>query len=361
MPLAPLTIRALTARPLMVELPRAVRTASGNIPLAPMVLIDVHTEQGITGRAYAFGYHPATLKPLVTLARELEPLLVGQPVAPTDRWNDLQARFRLLGLQGLMGMLASTLDMAYWDALGQAAGEPVVRLLGGQVKPVKAYDSYGMVDPIQDERALRRSMEQGFQGIKIKVGEPDVARDIEMVRGVREIIGPKVALMVDFNQSLTPVEAIRRIRLLEPYDLGWIEEPVPAEDLRGHAQVRAAVNVPIQTGENWWFPRGAEQAVTAGACDLMMPDVMKIGGITGWIQTMGLAQAASIPMSSHLFHETSVHLLPVTPTAHWLEFLEFARYVLREPLEVVDGCVTPRGPGLGMQWDEAMVAKYAVA
>jgi mandelate racemase len=177
---------------------------------------------------------------------------------------------------------------------------------------------------------------------------------------VRELIGPDIALMLDFNQSLDPIEASRRIARLAPYDLHWIEEPVAAEDLQGHAQVRQTSPISIQSGENWWFPRGFAEAITAGASDFIMPDLMKVGGVTGWLRVAGQAEAASIPMSSHLFAEASAHMLAVTPTAHWLEVLDLARAILAEPIEVIDGAVTARGHGLGLSWNEAAVAKYLV-
>lgn len=354
-----LTIRDIRARAVEAPIPRPVRTASGEIEKAPLLLIDVLTDEGISGSAYAFGYTRATLKPLLALVDELRPELAGQPLVPFARMQQLEQRFRLLGLHGLLGMLVSTLDMAYWDALGKAAAQPVVQLLGGAAVPVRAYDSYGMVDPVQDAGALRRSLEQGFRAIKIKAGYPDPKRDVEVVREVRKLIGPDIALMVDFNQSLSPAEAIRRIRALEPFDLGWIEEPVAAEDLQGHAKVRAATGAVIQTGENWWFPRDAERALAAGACDKMMPDLMKIGGVTGWLSVMGLAAAASMPVSSHLFVEASAHVLPVTPTCDWLEFMDFGSAVLAAPYRVdANGCVRAQGPGLGIEWDEAAVARY---
>ena len=281
-----LTISDIRARAVHVPLARPVRTASGGIDMSPLLLIDVHTRQGVSGHAYLFGYTPLTLKPLLALLDAIRPLLVGEALVPQARMAQMLQHFRLLGVQGLLGMLLSTLDMAYWDALGKAAGLPVVQLLGGEPKPVPAYDSYGMVDPHHDGGALQRSVAQGFKAIKIKLGFPDASHDVEVTRSVRELIGPDIALMVDFNQSLPPHEAIRRIRMLADFGLHWVEEPVAAEDLQGHAQVRAAVaplGVAIQTGENWWFPRDAEQALAAGACDMMMPDLMKIGGISGWL------------------------------------------------------------------------------
>ena len=355
-----LTIRSIRARPVTVPLARRVRTASGTIDVSPLILIDVLTDEGVTGSAYLFAYTPMMLKPLMALIDEVKLDLVGKPVVPTERMQQLESQFRLLGVQGLLGMVISTLDMAYWDALGKAANMPVVQLLGGAPKPLWAYDSYGMVDPAKDARALEYSLAQGFRAIKIKVGYADAAQDVEAVRGVRAIIGTDVALMVDYNQSLSPTEAIRRIRRLEQFDLSWVEEPVAAEDLQGHATVRAAVKTDIQTGENWWFPRGAEQALSAGACDLMMPDLMKIGGISGWLSVMGMARAASMPVSSHLFIEASSHVLAVTPTCHWLEFMDFGSGILADPYLIKDGQVTAKGPGLGMQWNESAVTRYAV-
>ena len=353
-------IRSVKARGIVVPLARPVKNAFGVIDVGPLVLIDVETDQGVVGHAYIFAYSKLTLKPLAYLIEEIGRELTGKPIAPYDLMATMDAKFRLLSWQGLVGMAVSGLDMAYWDALGQLAGKPVVELLGGSAKPIKAYDSYGVVDPVADEKALLRSLEQGFRGIKIKGGDGDAANDERVVKGVRKLLGPDVALMIDFNQSLDPAEATRRIDRLAPYDLHWIEEPVPQENLSGHAQVRETSPTPIQAGENWWFPRGFAEAIAAGASDFIMPDLMKCGGVTGWLRIAGQAEAASIPMSSHLFAEASSHMLAVTPTAHWLEVLDLGRAILTEPIEIVDGAVTARGPGLGLQWDEAAVSKYLV-
>jgi mandelate racemase len=215
-----------------------------------------------------------------------------------------------------------------------------------------------VVDPKADAKDLKRSLDQGFKGIKIKGGDGDAANDERVVKAVRELIGPDISLMIDFNQSLDPAEATRRIERLAPYDLHWIEEPVAQENLLGHAKVRERSPTPIQAGENWWFPHGFAEAIALGACDFIMPDLMKCGGVTGWLRIAGQAEAASIPMSSHLFAESSAHMLAVTPTAHWLEVLDLARAVLAEPIRIVDGAITARGPGLGLSWNEAAVTKY---
>ncbi|MEU8383324.1 enolase C-terminal domain-like protein [Streptosporangium sp. NPDC048865] len=352
-------ISEVRARPVAVPMARPQHTASGSIPAAPLVLLDVITGSGVTGHSYVFAYSPAVLPALTSIVRELAPGLAGRPVSPVRWMREFQARFRLLGTQGLLGMAASGIETALWDALGKLTGQPVAVLLGGEPVALRAYDSYGMVDPRQEERALRSSVENGFRAIKIKIGYPDAARDVEVVRQVREIIGTDVELMVDYNQSLGPQEARRRIERLREFGLYWVEEPVAAEDLAGHAYVRRTTGARIQTGENWWFPRGCQAAVAASAGDFAMFDIMKIGGFTGWMLAAGQAAAASLPVSSHTFVEASAHAMAVTPTAGWVEYLDLAGPVLLTPVRPVDGRVTAAGPGLGIAWNEEAVARYA--
>jgi mandelate racemase len=353
-------IRSVKARAVVTPLKRPVKNAFGVFVSAPLVLIDVGTDLGVIGRSYIFAYAEMTQKPLVHLIEAIGRDLTGKAIVPVDLMAAMDAKFRLLGWQGLVGMAVSGLDMAFWDALGKVAGKPVVELLGGSPRPIPAYDSYGAVDPIADEKDLRRSIERGFRGIKIKGGDGDAAKDEHVLKGVRALLGPDIALMIDFNQSLDPAEATRRIARLAPYDLHWVEEPVAQENLRGQAKVRKSSPIPIQAGENWWFPCGFAEAIAVGASDFIMPDLMKVGGVTGWLRVAGQAEAASIPMSSHLFAEASVQMLSVTPTAHWLEVLDFAGAILTHPIDIVDGTLTARGPGLGLEWDEAAVAKYLV-
>jgi mandelate racemase len=352
-----LTIQKIVARPVIAPFERPLRTAVGEIPAAPLVLIDLRTREGVIGRAYLFGYTLTVLAALTKLVEEIGAELVGRSVEPVARMNELDRRFRLLGWQGLVGMAVSGIDMALWDALARSLDKPLAALLGGSMTPLPAYDSFGMLDPKKDEASIRASLAKGFRAIKIKIGGGTLEQDIAVVSAVREMIGPDIALMVDYNQSLDPVEACRRVKRLAPFELAWVEEPVAAEDLEGHAKVRATGVTLIQTGENWWFPSDMQKAIAAGASDLAMLDVMKIGGVTGWLRAMGQAHAAALPVSSHLFVETSAHLLAVTPTAHWLEFLDTPAAILKQPNTVVDGKMAPRGPGLGIEWNEHEVER----
>ena len=233
-----------------------------------------------------------------------------------------------------------------------------MQILGGTPRPLEAYDSFGVIDLRSDTEVLSASVASGFKAIKIKIGDGDLARDVATVRAVRDIVGADVRLLVDFNQSLDVPEAVHRIQRLSDFDLHWVEEPVKAEDLAGHARVREATGAKIQTGENWWFPAGMAASIALNASDHAMPDLMKIGGVTGWMAAASLADAAGLPVSSHIFVEASAHVMAVTPTGHMVEWLDVAGAVLVEPAVVVEGQVTPRGPGLGFKWDEVAVARY---
>jgi mandelate racemase len=355
-----LTIQEVAARSVVVPLSRPVRTAVGTIASAPLVLIDVRTAEGVTGSAYIFAYNGAALAGLRRLVVDIGAELSGRPALPRDLMRGFDRRFRLLGWQGLVGMAISGIDMAIWDALGRATGQPVAALLGASVKSLPAYDSYGVIDPRTDLAALEASVQRGFRAIKIKLGDGHLAADVAAVAAVRDVIGPHIQLMVDFNQALDATEAVRRIKAIEPFGLCWIEEPVKAEDLAGHRQVRSSVATPIQTGENWWFPAGLAAALAAGACDYAMPDLMKIGGITGWMEAAALASAAGMPVSSHIFPEASAHVLAATATAHFIEHLDLAGALLTQPIEVIEGAIAARGPGLGMTWNEEAVTRFSV-
>jgi mandelate racemase len=205
-------------------------------------------------------------------------------------------------------------------------------------------------------------VEEGFRAIKLRLGRPSAQEDLKALRAVKNEIGPDVTLMVDFNQALTVAEAIRRGRMID--DEGgvyWIEEPTRADDFSGCSEIRRAVHTPIQIGENFMGPEQMAQALAAGACDYVMPDAERIGGVTGWMRAAALAQAAGMEMSSHLFPEVSAHLLAVTPTCHFLEYVDWADAVLEEPLQIKNGqALLPTRPGSGIRWNESAVERYRV-
>ena len=355
-------VRSLRARPVLVPLKRPPVSASGGIPAAALVLIDLETDGGITGRSYVFAFASWALGPVVGCLQAMLEMIKGDALAPLEIEAKLRARLTLLDTPGLVGLALAGIDMAAWDALAQAHRVPLVTLLGGALKPIAAYNSTGLwlkpVDTLADE--AEALLAEGFRAVKLRLGRDDAAQDVAAVRAVKARIGERVTLMCDFNQRLTVNEAILRGRALDGEGLYWIEEPVRHDDYEGYARIAADVKTPIQTGENLVDTFEMARAIAARSLDYVMPDVQRIGGVTGWLRAAALAHAHGIEMSSHLFPEFSVHLLGATPTCHWLEFMDWAEPVLREPLRVKDGLAQiPDRPGAGIVWNEDAVQRYA--
>lgn len=355
-----LTVVGVRARPVTVPLSRPLQTASGELRAAPLVLVDVFTNEGVTGCSYLFAYTPLALQPLAHLVNNLADVVTGEPLAPTDLSATLAARFRLLGPKGLPTMALAGVDMAAWDALGKAANAPVCRLLGGRPTPIPAYGSLKAMRPPDAGAEAGELTGHGFAAYKGRVGYAGLDEDRQVIRALRDATGPSTRIAVDYNQALTVPEAARRLARLADEDLLWVEEPTRAEDVAGHARIRDGAPMPVQLGENWWGTTEMAASLAGDASDFAMVDVMRIGGVTGWLHAAGLAEAAHLPLSSHLFPEVSAHLLAVTPTAHWLEYLDLASPILTRPAQPVGGYVqAAEAPGFDLEWDEDAVSRYA--
>ncbi len=359
-----LTIRSLVVRPVAVPMRLPLQTSTGAVSIAPLVLIDLETSAGITGRSYLFAVTRANLKPIVALVEAMGELLVGDPVAPFDIEKKLRQKYTLLGVHNMVLFAMSGVDMAAWDAYAQSLGQPLVRVLGGTPRPVRAYNSKGL--GIMPLKALAKEAEalvkEGFSAVKLRLGRPAAQDDNAALRAVKKAIGPAITLMCDFNQALSVNEAIRRGHMLDDEGgLYWIEEPTRADDFEGNGRIADELLTPVQIGENFMGPEQMAQALAAGACDFVMPDAQRIGGVTGWMRAAALAQGAGLEVSSHLFPEVSCHLLAVTPTCHWLEYVDWATPILAEPLVIKDSHVLiPTAPGTGIRWDEKAVKKYSL-
>ena len=359
-----LRVERADIRLVVVPFRRPLATKVGFFAHWPLVLIDLHTDQGLTGRSYLAPYVTRSARALLPALRDLGEALAGQAASPALLGRTAARWFATAGYQGLALAAVAGLDMALWDALAQQAGLPLARLLGGTLDPVLAYNSNGLgllpIDRLATE-AHELLAEGGFTGLKVRVGHDSAALDLAAVRVVREAVGSDVALFADFNQGLPAGEAGRRCRSLDDEGLAWIEEPLRYDDLAGHAALARDTATAISLGENFWGSRAMLAAIQAGACDVVMPDLMRIGGVTGWLQAAAIAEATGLPMSSHLYPEMSAHLLSVTPTAHWLEWQDWANPILAAPFPVRDGHVQlPDVAGSGIAWDEDAVRRYAV-
>jgi mandelate racemase len=364
MPLERLTLRGLVARPVLLALRRPVVARIATITEWPVVLIDLHTEEGIVGRSYLEPYTPKAMRYLVPALHDMGEMLKGRRVAPAELYGLARRSLHFVGYQGLSMIAVSGLDMAAWDALAQAAGVPLCVLLGGSPGPVPAYNSNGLwLQPpaALAEEAVALSEEGGFTALKLRLGRARPAEDLAAIRAVRDAVGEEVALMVDFNQGLHLGEALPRCHMLDDFGLAWIEEPIVYDNLEGFARLAAELKTPVQIGENFYGPEDMHRALQLKACDLVMPDFMRIGGVTGWLRATAIAGAAGIPVSTHLYPEVAAQVMRVTEGAHWLEWQDWANPLLREPYELHGGMLhIPERPGIGLEWDEEVVERHRV-
>jgi len=358
-----LTVKGVRARPVVVPLKRPIVSKVGLFREWPMILIDLETNEGVVGRSYLGPYLKQSLRYLVAVLEDLGAAAVGKPVAPLDLYRQGIGSLHLVGREGLALIAVSGLDMAAWDARAQAAGQPLATYLGGTTGAVLAYNSNGLwLTPLDGLAAEAAALvaEGGFTALKMRLGRDRLADDLAAIAAVREGAGADVKLMCDFNQGLTLGDALVRCHALDEQSLYWFEEPTTYDNIPGHAQLARELKTPVQLGENFYGPRQLFHAVQAGACDYVMPDLMRIGGVTGWLRAAAIAGAAGIPMSTHLYPEIAAHLMRVTETAHWLEWQDWADPILREPFALQEGqLLIPDRPGQGIEWDEAAVPRYA--
>jgi mandelate racemase len=362
MQLAPLTFKSIRARPVVLRLKRPVVARIATIPEWPLILIDIFTEEGIVGRSYLEPYTIKTMRYLIPALQDFGEMLRGRRVAPAELYDLARKSLHFVGYQGQSMIAVAGLDMAAWDALARAAEMPLCVLLGGTVGPVKAYNSNGLwLQPPEvlaaDAIALRD--EGGFSGLKLRLGRDRPRDDLTAIDAIRKAVGDDMELMADFNQGLNFADALQRCHMLDDSGLAWIEEPIVYDNIDGYAQLTAEIRTPIQIGENFYGPRDMYTALQRKACDLVMPDFMRIGGVTGWLRAAAIAGAAGIPMSTHLYPEVAAHVMRVTETAHWLEWQDWADPVLQQPYEISGGLFhIPDRPGVGLEWNEDAVAAH---
>jgi mandelate racemase len=357
-----LTFDRLDVRPVVVPLRRPVVSRVGLFERWPLILIDLYTREGVVGRSYLAPYLERAARYIVPALEDLAAARQGRALAPVDVFAAGRKALGLVGLEGVTLIAVAGLDMAAWDALAKAAEVPLAVYLGGALAPVPAYNSNGLwltpLDALAKE-AEELAGEGGFRGLKLRLGRDRIEDDLVAIRLVREVLGVDGHIMTDFNQGLALGDALHRCHGLDDQGLYWFEEPIAYDDLLGYARLTRELRTPVMLGENLYGPRAMHEAIQAGAGDYVMPDLMRIGGVTGWLRAAAIAGAAGIQMSSHLYPEFSGHLLRVTETRHWLEWQDWAHPILAAPFQLNDGrLLIPDVPGAGLEWDEAAIARY---
>lgn len=359
-----LTVKDVRVRAVAIPLERPIVSKVGVYERWPLILIDLLSEEGVVGRSYLEPYLERSVRYIVPAILDLAEAYKGQPLAALDLFRKGTGSIHLVGREGISLIAVSGLDMAAWDAQARAAGMPLAVFLGGTLGPVPAYNSNGLWLTAPDAlgREARQLVDEGgFTALKLRLGRDRLADDLAALAAVREAVGPDVLLMCDFNQGLSLGDALQRCRALDGQGLYWFEEPIVYDNVTGYAQLTRELATPVQLGENFYGSRALHQALLAGAGDYVMPDLMRIGGVTGWLRSAAIAGAGGVPMSTHLYPEIAGHLMRVTETAHWLEWQSWADPILAEPFPIEGGHLRiPDRPGNGIEWNEQAVERYAL-
>ncbi|MFW6187475.1 MAG: L-talarate/galactarate dehydratase [Actinomycetota bacterium] len=323
-------------------------------PMTEVVFLfaEIATEQGHAGLGFSYSKRaggPAQY----AHAKEVAQGLIGEDPNDIARvYTKLLWAGASVGRSGVATQALAAIDIALYDLKAKRAGLPLAKLLGAHRDSVRTYNTSGgflnaSLEEVKDRAT--RSLEEGIGGIKIKVGLPDSAEDLHRVAGVREHIGTGVPLMVDANQQWDRATALRIGRRLEEFDLVWIEEPLDAYDAEGHAQLAAALDTPIATGEMLASVAEHERLIEARACDIIQPDCPRVGGITQFLRLMALADQRGLDLAPHFAMEIHLHLAAAYPREPWVEHFDWLDPLFNERLETEEGrMLVPDRPGLGV-------------
>jgi L-alanine-DL-glutamate epimerase-like enolase superfamily enzyme len=345
--------------------PPILTAIQGWIRSADCVLTFLDTDEGLTGEGLVFSINNRRLSVIHDMIRQLEDLVIGLDprgggALNARAWNELN----FLGYEGVSIVGLAAIDNALWDLRGKAAGLNVAHLIGACRSAVPTYASGGLwlgasIDELQAQAI--GFVERGFRAMKTRVGPTDPERMVDRVRAVREAVGPDIALMVDANQQMSVKQAIRIGRMMEDLNLTWFEEPVICHDHAGEAAIRAALDTPIASGETVYTHRGVLAMLQAGAADVMMPDLQRMGGATEFLKAGHLCEAFHIPCSAHLFPEMSLPLLASLPNGSYLEYMPWFEKIYRERIELDQNghAIVPDAPGWGFSFDPDAVRHFS--
>ena len=333
----------------------------------PHILVRLYTDDGIEGLGYLLSLYPRSIAPIRSAIEELGAVVVGMDPLMQEAVNAAMHRaIAWIGPYGAASLACMAIDLALWDVAGKAAGQPLWKLLGGfrSRSPVCAGHRLrrgaGLEELQQDASDL---VEEGFRAIKMRLGgQRHPQAEADRLRAVRQVVGEDIEIMVDINQGWAPAQAIRAGRLFEQYQLSWIEDPVHHRNADRLAEVARALDTPVMAGQ---YCHGRESLLTllrANAVDILMIDLMRVGGVTQWRKAAALAEVFDVPVGSHLMPETNIQLMAATPNGAMTDYMPWSLPLFKERPVIEDGeMIAPEGPGLGLELDEEAVARFALA
>ncbi|HET6499797.1 MAG TPA: mandelate racemase/muconate lactonizing enzyme family protein, partial [Amycolatopsis sp.] len=324
------------------------------------------TDDGLTGTGYSYTIGTGGRAVLAMLREHLIPQLIGLDAREVEAaWMRLFASTRATTVGAITSLALAAVDTALWDLRCLRAGEPLWRLAGGHRQRVPLYDTEGGWLHIEVDELVENALASkaaGWPGVKVKVGKPSLREDVRRLAALRDALGPDIEIMVDANQSMTLAEARRRAHAFEPFELSWLEEPLPADDLTGHARLAAGTSIPVAVGESLYSVAQFREYLAAGAAGIVQVDVARIGGITPWLKVAHLAESFNVAVCPHFLMELHVSLAAAVSNGRFVEHIPQLRAVTTREMTVLDGhAVAPDQPGLGIAWDRDAIEDRRVA
>ncbi|MFW2543933.1 mandelate racemase/muconate lactonizing enzyme family protein [Primorskyibacter sp. 2E107] len=345
------------ARAFMVDLtPKVLRTdAIQSFKSQETIFVEVFDADGAAGMGYSYTIGDGGPSVLALLQHTLLPRLMGQEADAIEAiWRDLLFWTHATAVGPIMSLALAAIDTALWDLRGRRSGLPLHRLAGGAKDRVPMYTTEGGWLHIAPEALVedaQAAQAQGFRGSKVKIGKPTVAGDAARLGAVRAALGDDYEIMTDANQSMTAAEALRRVPMLEALNIGWFEEPLPSDDIAGHARLQSQSRVPVAVGESLYSPGQFADYIAQGACGIVQADVARVGGITPWLKIAHLAEAHNLAICPHFLMELHVSLVCAVPNAPWLEYIPQLDDVAAPMGRDGGMALAPMAPGLGIDWD----------
>ena len=330
------------------------------------VFVRLTTDDGNTGVGYSYTIGTGGSSVLAMLRDHLLPRLVGADAALVEQaWSDLFASTRATTVGAITSLALAAVDTALWDLRCKRAGEPLWQVAGGFRQKVPLYDTEGGWLHLGTDELVAGALASraaGWRGVKLKVGKPRIEQDVERLSAVRDAVGAGLDIMVDANQSMTHAEARRRAAAFEPLELAWFEEPLPADDVEGHAVLARSTTIPVAVGESMYSVGQFRDYLARGAASIVQADVARVGGITPWLKIAHLAEAFNVHICPHFLMELHVSLVAAVPNGRYVEHIPQLRAVTRGQLRIEGGCaVAPEEPGLGIAWDRDAIEDRRVA
>lgn len=320
------------------------------------VIVRVHDAEGGLGTGYSYTIGTGGSSVVALLADHLLPRLIGREAGEIEAiWSDLKFHTHATTVGAITSLALAAIDTALWDLRALRAALPLHLLAGGARTRIPAYTTEGGWLQLSEEELVddaRRAREEGFHGVKIKIGKPTVRADVKRVAAVRAAVGDDLEVMVDCNQAFAVDEAIRRAHALSVFDIAWMEEPLPADDLDGHIRLAASTPVPVAVGESIYGVRHFREYMQQRACSVIQVDCARVGGITPWLKTAHLAEAFNMAVAPHFLMELHVSLACAVPNGRWVEYIPQLDEITTSRLRIEKGeALAPVEPGLGIGWD----------